>query len=59
MGRLGLLVKKTSSAFEIRVHGFVIEKAEPVAKTVSGNDESISGKGSGGSDSAFAVMRRL
>jgi hypothetical protein len=31
---LGLVVKKGSSAFEIRVYGFDLDKAKPVAKTL-------------------------
>jgi len=31
---LGLVVKKGTSAFEIRVYGFEIDKAKPVAKTL-------------------------
>ena len=31
---LGLVVRKGSSAFEIRVYGFDIDKAKPVAKTL-------------------------
>jgi hypothetical protein len=34
---LGLTVRKGSSAFEIRVYGFDIEKAKPVAKTLAQN----------------------
>src|SRR5262245_60257568 len=38
---LGLVVKKGSSAFEIRVYGFDIDKAKPVAKTLC---QSVAGK---------------
>ena len=34
-GGLGLVVRKGSSAFEIRVYGFDIDKAKPVAKTLA------------------------
>jgi hypothetical protein len=32
---LGLVVRKGSSAFEIRVYGFDVDKAKPVAKTLA------------------------
>jgi hypothetical protein len=32
---LGLVVKKGNSAFEVRVYGFDIDKAKPVAKTLA------------------------
>jgi hypothetical protein len=32
---LGLMVKKGSSAFEVRVYGFELDKAKPVAKTLA------------------------
>jgi hypothetical protein len=38
---LGLVVKKGDSAFEIRVYGFDIDKAKPVAKTLA---QSVAGK---------------
>lgn len=38
---LGLVVKKGTSAFEIRVYGFDLDKAKPVAKTLS---QTIAGK---------------
>jgi hypothetical protein len=38
---LGLVVKKGNSAFEIRVYGFDIDKAKPVAKTLA---QSVAGK---------------
>jgi hypothetical protein len=38
---LGLVVRKGSSAFEIRVYGFDVDKAKPVAKTVA---QSVAGK---------------
>jgi hypothetical protein len=34
---LGLVVKKGSSAFEVRVYGLDVEKAKPVAKTLAQN----------------------
>jgi hypothetical protein len=34
---LGLVVRKGSSAFEIRVYGFDLDKAKPVAKTLAQN----------------------
>ena len=34
---LGLVVKKGKSAFEVRVYGFDIDKAKPVAKTLAQN----------------------
>lgn len=34
-GGLGLVVKKGSSAFEVRVYGFDLDKAKPVAKTLA------------------------
>ena len=34
---LGLVVKKGSSAFEVRVYGFDLDKAKPVAKTLAQN----------------------
>jgi hypothetical protein len=34
---LGLVVKKGSAAFEIRVYGFDVDKAKPVAKTLAQN----------------------
>jgi hypothetical protein len=34
---LGILVKKGSSVFEIRVYGFDLDKAKPVAKTLAQN----------------------
>ena len=38
---LGLVVRKGSSAFEIRVYGFDIDKAKPVAKTLC---QTVAGK---------------
>ena len=38
---LGLVVKKGNSAFEVRVYGFDIDKAKPVAKTLA---QSVAGK---------------
>ena len=38
---LGLVVKKGSSAFEIRVYGFDLDKAKPVAKTLC---QAVAGK---------------
>jgi hypothetical protein len=38
---LGLSVRKGSSAFEIRVYGFDVDKAKPVAKTLA---ETVAGK---------------
>jgi len=38
---LGLTVRKGASAFEIRVYGFDIDKAKPVAKTLA---QSVAGK---------------
>jgi hypothetical protein len=38
---LGLVVKKGSSAFEIRVYGFEIDKAKPIAKTLC---QTVAGK---------------
>jgi hypothetical protein len=34
---LGILVKKGTSVFEIRVYGFDLDKAKPVAKTLAQN----------------------
>ena len=38
---LGLVVKKGNSAFEVRVYGFDVDKAKPVAKTLA---QSVAGK---------------
>src|SRR5262249_45259367 len=38
---LGLLVKKGTSAFEVRVYGFEIDQAKPVAKTLA---QDVAGK---------------
>jgi hypothetical protein len=38
---VGLVVKKVSSAFEIRVYGFDLDKAKPVAKTLC---QAVAGK---------------
>ena len=38
---LGLVVKKGNSAFEIRVYGFEIDKAKPIAKTLC---QTVAGK---------------
>jgi hypothetical protein len=38
---LGLVVKKENSAFEVRVYGFDLDKAKPIAKTLA---QSVAGK---------------
>ena len=38
---LGLVVKKGSSSFEVRVYGFVVADAKPVAKMLA---QSVAGK---------------
>jgi hypothetical protein len=38
---LGLVVKKGNSAFEVRVYGFDVDKAKPVAKALA---QSVAGK---------------